>query len=167
MLYRMFIPPIVAGANKVHWDLFNGPASPCIEVVSILPVVSSAVAVTGAVAIDLYLTRTKDVGTGGTAATFEGTSLTAINISVVNTGRPISGKAISARAAPSGGATAGPVICLRSIFSEETNAGTYIPAADMAAPSIHVQPRSGLRVVQGSVASVGLVGFDVTFRLCA
>lgn len=167
MLYRMFVPPQAVGANKVYWDLFNATTSPgCLEVVSLVPVVSGAVAVTGALAVDLYLTRTTSVGTGGTAATLEGSALDALTITAAGTGRPLTGRAITARRAPGGGAAAGAVIAFRSLFPEETNAGTYMAQLmNFAEPSIHVPRGTGLRVVQGSVASVGNVGFDVAFRV--
>ena len=83
---------------------------------------------------------------------------------------------ITARLTPSGGATAGAVISFRSLFTEETGGGTYTPALDMVLaspmltlaglqPAIIVPQGTGVRVVQGSVASVGNIGFDVVFRM--
>jgi len=166
MRYRLFLPAQASGANAVHFDLFNASGSAQImEVESVLPVVSGAAIVTGTLAVDVYLTRTSTVGTGGTAATTDGTSLTAATITAQDNSQPLHGS-VTARLTPSGGATAGAVLCSRSIFTEETNAGTYTPAVDMVkSGAVTVQEGSGIRVVQGSVASVGNIGYDVTFSL--
>jgi hypothetical protein len=167
MLYKLFVPKQAVGANLVYWDLFNAAGSPYrIEVMSVLPVVSGADAVTGVVALDLFLTRTSAVGTGGTAATAQGTSLTAATFVHLDGTQALDLTYLTARLTPTGGATAGAVIATRSVFSEETNAGTYTPAIDLAQPvGFFINPGTGMRVVQGSVASVGNVGFDVTLRL--
>lgn len=167
MKYRLFVPSQAVGASLVYFDLFNASGSACeLRLHSVLPVVSGAVAVTGAVAVDLFLTRTSAVGTGGTAATKEGTALDAATFSAQDHSQPIH-SSITARLTPSGGATAGAVLANRSVFTEETNAGTYTPAADLAQQCgegpILVREGAGIRVVQGSVASVGNIGFNVVF----
>lgn len=171
MTHRLFVPQQAVGANLVYFDLFNALGSACrLQVLSVAPIVSGSTAVAGLVAVDLFLTRTTAVGTGGTAATAEGTSLTAATISAVDNSQLLNSN-ISARLTPAGGATAGAVLSWRSVFTEETGGGTYTPALDMvtafnaAAPGIIVQQGSGIRVVQGSVASVGNIGFDVIFNV--
>lgn len=168
--YRLLVPFQAVGANLIYWDLFNTTASEVdLYVYSVLPIVSGANAVTGVLSVDLNLNRTTAVGTGGTAATFNGTSFTAATISAVNGDQnAISG--ISARTTPSGGATAGAWLSFASVFSEETNAGTYVSMLnDMArrnmpdSPAIIVKRGTGLSVVQGSVASVGNVAFEIAF----
>ncbi len=166
--YKLTVPLQAVGANLVYFDFFvPSTAQNPVRVVSVLPVVSGAVAVSGLVAVDIFLTRTTTVGTGGTAATVEGTSLTAATFSALDSTAPISLLQMSARLTPSGGAAAGALIAQRSVFSEETNAGTYTPTDFMRpyGPSLYVPPGSGVRVVQGSVASVGNIGFDVFFTL--
>jgi len=174
MLYKLFVPSQAVGASLVYFDLFNpGSVGMDMDVLSVIPIVSGAVAVTGVVAVDLFLTRTTDVGTGGTAATAEGTSLTAMTISRFDNSQPVALTMVSARLTPTGGATAGAVLAQRSVFTEETNAGTYIQVADMVRgqdpnlPGLLVPSGTGIRVVQGSVASVGNIGFDVLFNLKA
>lgn len=171
MLYRLFVPKQAVGANLVYFDLFNSSASPCdIEVISVVPVVSGAVAVTGTLGVDLFLTRTSAVGTGGTAATAEGTSLTACTISAHESIENLP-PGITARLTPTGGATAGAVISQREVFTEETNSAAYNMVADFVRvfypdlPALIVPKNTGIRVVQGAVASVGNIGFDVIFRL--
>lgn len=171
MFYRLFVPKQAVGASLVYFDLFNAAGS-CAEVrlVSILPVVSGAVAVTGVVGVDLFLTRTTAVGTGGTAATSNGTDTTACTLTGHNNSQALS-PSITARLTPSGGATAGAVISWRCVFTEETNSATYAPAVDLVRnlypdlPAINIPQGSGIRVVQGAVASVGNIGFDVMFMV--
>lgn len=169
MLYKLIVPLQAVGASLVYFDLFNVAASGWLmDILSVRPIVSGATAVTGVVSADLFLTRTTAVGTGGTAATAEGTSLTAATFSAFDHEQPLDLTRISARLTPSGGATAGAVLAARSVFTEETNAGTYTQvdlAASINGSSIPVKYGSGIRVVQGAVASVGNIGFDVLFDL--
>lgn len=172
-LYKLFVPAQAVGASLVYFDLFNAGASKRLfQVLSVIPVVSGAVAVVGTVAVDLFLTRTTAVGTGGTVNTFSGTSLTACTISAYDNSQPLFGTSeVSARLTPTGGATAGAVLSWRSVFTEETNAGAYTQVGDMvrywgsADPPLLVPAGTGIRVVQGAVASVGNIGFDVLFQI--
>ena len=164
MLYRLFVPKQAVGANLVYFDLFNAVATgESLFLKSVRPVVSGAVAVTGVVGVDLLLTRTTAVGTGGTAATAEGTDTTACTVSANATGAPLHAS-ITARLTPSGGGTAGAVLSWDTVFTEETT-GTYASSLDLVhdAPVI-VHPGSGIRVVQGAVASVGNIGFNIVFE---
>jgi hypothetical protein len=170
MFYRLFVPKQAVGANLVYFDLFNAAGSAhCLEIVSVFPVVSGAVAVTGVVGVDLFLTRTTAVGTGGTAATANGTDLTAATITGQNNSQALS-PSITARLTPTGGATAGAVVSWRSVFTEETNSASYSMLLDMVrglyadTPGLFVPQGTGIRVVQGAVASVGNIGFDVQFK---
>lgn len=168
--YRLFVPKQAVGASLVYFDLFNASGSAAtLEVISCLPVVSGAVAVTGTLSVDLHLTRTTAVGTGGTANTREGTDTTACTISAIDSQTPVN-SLITARLTPTGGATAGAIVGgWRSVFTEETNSAAYALPWDMArthypdTPGITVPQGQGIRVVQGSVASVGNIGFDVVF----
>lgn len=174
MYYKLFVPKQAVGASLVYFDLFNVSGSGFqLDLVSVLPIVSGAVAVTGVVGIDLHLTRTTAVGTGGTAATAEGTDTTAATFTCMSGQQPLDLLKVSARLAPSGGATAGAVLGWRCVFGEETSSAPYTitTANDLVrggytdVPFLPVQPGSGIRVVQGSVAATGNVGFDVTFKL--
>lgn len=171
--WKLFVPAQAAGANLVYFDLFNASGSALdVELGAIVPIVSGANAVVGAVSVDLFLTRTSAVGTGGTAATNEGTSLTACTFSAQNS--PLQGaisSSITARLTPTGGATAGAVLNWCSLFTEETSAAPYYAHTNelvrrglLDAPWVKVPEGTGIRVVQGSVASVGNIGFDVLFR---
>lgn len=171
MLSRLIIPKQAAGASLVYFDLFNAAGSCCrLEVLSVLPIVSGAVAVVGTLAVDLFLTRTTSVGTGGTAATQGGTSLTAAMFSP-HDWEGAHDPNITARLTPTGGAAAGDVLAFRSVFTEETSQAAYVPQWDMvrgndpSLPGILVKEGTGIRVVQGAVASVGNIGFDVLFKV--
>ena len=166
--YRLFVPKQAVGANLVYFDLFNNSTDKKLLIEYIHPVVSGAVAVVGVVGVDLFLTFTSAVGTGGTAATRDGTDLTAATFSRNN---PISSPlddGITARLTPTGGATAAGVIAWASVFTEETNAATYMGQMYQMFLNGHgvIVPKSrGIRVVQGAVASVGNIGFNVGFHL--
>ena len=169
-LYSLFMPVQAVGANLVYFDLFNASgSSKDLEIITLQPVVSGSVAVTGTLGIDLFLTRTTAVGTGGTAATAEGTSLTAPEIVCIDGSQPIH-SSITARLTPTGGATAGAVITWSSVFAEETSPAAYIPNPNMARlmpdmPGVLVKQGTGIRVVQGAVASAGNVGFNIAFKV--
>lgn len=169
--FSLFMPKQAVGANLVYFDLFNASGSAQnIRLHSVVPVVSGAVAVTGVVGIDLFLTRTTAVGTGGTGATVEGTDPTAATLAALDSLEILNTK-ISARLTPSGGATAGAVIEWASAFGEETTSAPYQVQPNLArlsglpdTPPMLIPEGTGFRIVQGSVASVGNVGFNVVFE---
>lgn len=171
--YRAFVPKQAAGASKVYFDVFNASGSnKKLRVISVIPIVSGAVAVTGTVAVDLFLTKTTSVGTGGTASVAEGTSLTAMSFTAQDVNNPALPSQITGRFAPGGGAAAGAVYSWCSVFPEETNAATYLGHTNdlarrnqMDFQPIVLAEGEGFRVVQGGVASVGTIGFDVIFEL--
>lgn len=171
MLTRLIVPKQAVGASLVYFDLFVAASAQWrLELLSVVPIVSGAVAVTGTLAVDLFLTRTTAVGTGGTAATSGGTSLTAAMFSPHDWEGQMPGE-ITARLTPSGGATAGNVLAFRSVFTEETADAAYTQPIEMVRqfapdlPGIQIAPGTGVRVVQGGVASVGNIGFDVLFKM--
>lgn len=168
--YRLFVPKQAVGANLVYFDLFNAADSGTVlTVVSVQPVVSGAVAVTGILGVDLFLTHTTAVGTGGTAATRNGTDPTAATFSKLNQTQSELNGLVTARLTPSGGATAGAVVSFGSVFTEETGfsytgtatelLSTYSDFAGLIIPAGY-----GIRVVQGAVASVGNIGFNIAFE---
>ncbi|CAB4187405.1 hypothetical protein UFOVP1155_23 [uncultured Caudovirales phage] len=164
--YRLFVPKQAVGANLVYFDLFNAASSGyTVEVSSVKPVVSGAVAVTGTLGLDLFLTGTTAIGTGGTAATFNGTDPTACTISGINPKNVLPTSAVTARLTPSGGATAGRVLSFDSVFTEETSAATYTAKDLVSSGNVFVPSGSGIRVVQGADASVGNIGFVVSFGM--
>jgi hypothetical protein len=171
-VYTLSIPPQAVGANKVMFDLFNATGSTkTLRIKSILAFPLLDTAVTGTLGVRLHLTRTSAVGTTGTAAGNEDATLTNPTFTKSDPALATLPTQVTARAAPGGGATAGAQICLRHMFTEETNAGTAIAAAlgvefiRVSGHDVYVPENTGLRVVQGAVASVGSISFEVNFEL--
>lgn len=170
--YRLVIPSQAVGANKVLCDLFNATGSGKImKVLSVFVYPDIDTAVTGVVGVEVALTRTTAVGTGGTAATNDSASLTAPTISRFDTDDAVVPTQVTARLAPTGGATAGAYLGSRWVFTEETNAASALAAAQGAdiirneGAKLIVRENSGIRVVQGAVASVGTVAVEINFAL--
>lgn len=167
--YFLYIPPVAAGADKVYFDLWNGLADGRLEISSLKAVKDGSAAVTGTLAVNLFATRTTAKGTGGTAATENGTSLTAATFCKLDPALPDifddgTGAYVSARLTPSGGATAGALLGFASIFTEETAAVNYEGVELLPGPVL-VDESSGIRVVQGSVASVGNIALIARFSV--
>lgn len=167
--YRAYVPSQAAGANKVYFDVFNAAGSgKVLRVRSVRAIKNGSVAVTGTLSVQLFLTRTTAVGTGGTAATLDGSSLTAMTISEMDTNSAALPAGITGRLGPTAGATAGAVISERHVWTEETgNAGyehpEFLNLPNVGTEGLVLREGQGLRVVQGTVASVGNIGFEVLF----
>jgi hypothetical protein len=160
----------VAGANTVHWDLFNADAALLVRVVSILQIPNITTAVTGVV-FDWLLERTTAVGTGGSALTawLPDLSQTALDAD------------ITARSKPTGGATASTDLRNYSISSEETNAATIQIAAqgglELIPPvlgwagashgvrGILLRQNQGIRCVQVNSSNAGNTGWLISFTV--
>lgn len=171
-MWRLILPPQAVGAGKVFFDLFNATGSGVtLRIVSAFAFVNLDTAVTGTLGVRLHLTRTTAVGTGGTAMSADDTSLTNGTLARMDPSLSSLPAQVTARTAPAGGATAGALLALRQVFTEETNAGTALAAAmgaefvQIMGSDVLVPANSGIRVVQGSVASVGSVGFEVNFSV--
>jgi len=170
--YRLICPSQAVGANKVFLDLFNATGSGVsLRVLSAFCYVDNDTAVTGTLGVEVSLTRTSAVGTGGTAATTNGTALNAITLSAMDTASAALSASVTARSAPTGGATAGAMVGQRWVFTEETSAPSGI-AGTLGAEFVRnegadliVRENSGLRFVQGTVASVGNLAFEITFEV--
>jgi hypothetical protein len=168
-VYKLMVTGSAVGANKVHLDLFNADPAILVKVVSVKVRPDIDTAVTGVVGVEIVLTRTTAVGTGGTAATADSTSLTAPTIATLDTNSAALDADITARAAPAGGATAGALLGIRHVFTEETNAGAALGAllgAEFVSQDYPVilRQNQGLRLVQGAVASVGTLNFEIIFE---
>jgi hypothetical protein len=170
-IYRLFFPSQAVGANLVFLDLWNGSTDLLVQVAQVVPIADGSVAVVGTLGVNLFLTRTTAIGTAGTAAVAESAALTATPaISKLDPRSPNLPATITARITPTGGATAGAVIGFNSQFSEETALPTYLRNDLLSltgSPSIPliVTPSTGIRVVQGAVASVGNIAFGVLFSV--
>lgn len=170
--YRFVSSSSAVGASKVHCDLFNAAGSgKVMKILSVFVYPDFDTAVTGTLAVECALTRTTAVGTGGTAAVFDNTTLTAPTISRFDLGDAQPPAQITARLAPAGGATAGAYLGSRWVFTEETNAGTAVGGAmgveliRNEGAELYVREGQGVRVVQGTVASVGNIAVEINFAL--
>lgn len=167
--YRLFIAKSPTGVSEVFWDFFNATGSGyTVYVISVQPIVSGAIAVSGVVGVDLFLTFTTAIGTSGTAATQLGTSFTASTFGSTNPGVGNFPVDITARRLPTGGATTGNLITMSEVFTEETNAATYLDKDMLTGnfPEELVIPEGrGIQVKQGTVASVGNIAFMIHFAL--
>lgn len=167
--YILFVPAGAVGANKVYFDLWNGLADGRLEISSLKAIKDGSVAVTGTLAVNLFATRTTAKGTGGTAATEDGTALTAATFCKLDPALPDifddgTGAYVSARLAPSGGAAGGAVLGFGGIFTEETSPVNYEGGLELLPAPVMVDESTGIRVVQDAVASVGNIAFLVLFR---
>ena len=130
-------------------------------------VVAGDVAITGVVAANLHLHKTTAVGTTGTAATLQGTGNTAATFSSVTPAPGGLPAGLTARLKPGGGATIGAWLAQTSVFTEETNAGTYVEKwlHQNDQEPIVIGVGEGIKVIQGTVASAGSIGFMVEFGI--
>jgi len=170
--YRLSLPSQAVGASKLYLDFFNATGSgKIIKVLSIYAYVDNDTAVTGTLGVQLSLFRTTAVGTGGTAATSDGVVDTAATISKFDTANAALPAQITARLNPTGGATQGAWLGSRWVFTEETNAASAIAGTAGAVfirnegADLIIRENEGLRINQGTVASVGQVSFEITFEL--
>lgn len=170
--YRLLTPSVAVGASKLYVDLFNATGSgKVIRVLSAFAYVDSDTAVTGVVGVQLSLFKTTAVGTGGTTATANGTVDTASTISSLDSTNPALPAQITARLAPTGGATSGAWIGTRWVFTEETNVGSALAGISGAEfirneeAELIVRENEGVKFVQGTVASVGNISFEITFEV--
>lgn len=171
-VYRWVVPPQAVGANKVMCDLFNATGSGVtLRILSAWAFVNLDTAVTGTLGIRLHLTRTSTVGTGGTATAADDATLTNSSLTKLDPALASLPAQVTARVAPTGGATAGAQVALRHLFTEETNAGAALggllgaefirsEGSDLLVPA-----NTGIRFVQGAVASVGSISFEVNFQV--
>jgi hypothetical protein len=156
---RLFVPKQAAGANLVYFDLFNASTSGHQVIVHRCePIVSGAVAVVGAVSVDLNLQFTSAIGTGGTAATVRGAAIDAATFTTNSSrGGAAIPTGISARLTPSGGATAAAMISWGTVFPEETNAGTYNRGNDL----VQEATDGPVLILPGAGIPVGNIGFNL------
>jgi hypothetical protein len=131
--------------NKIFFDLFNAAGSGKTVYVRQIFSQKNFAAVTG-VPFQMDIVRTSTVGTGGTAL-----SLVPVQIS-----SPSAPAEITARHAPSGGATQSAVI--RSLFfhSEETNqAAQSQEALPLLAQNLIIEPGEGIAFKQITATTAG------------
>lgn len=168
--YLLWVPVQAAAANKIFFDLFNASGSgKTLEINGIWAIPKSDAAVTGAVAIELSVSRTNAVGTGGATVTTS-TSAATGGIAKKDPNNASLPAQITARVVPTGGATVEALLFAAYIFPEETNAGTLLQQFQNLLPAVNEETQPillpegyGIRASQGTVASVNSYGFLIDF----
>lgn len=168
--WGLVVPPAAVGVSKIYFDLFNTSAS-TLKVRKLFAIVATDVAVTGVVGVRVDTMRTSAVGTGGTAATTTASaSKTAAAFWPFATTNTLTA-GITARAVPTAGATDEQWLFPGYLLTEETSPAAAVAQFYNLLPelgteqAIELPTNKGLKVVQGSVASVGTVGFLVVFTI--
>ena len=168
--YNWWVPSSTTAANKLFADIFNPSGSgKIIEIRGLWAIPKSDVAVTGVIAIEILLLRTSAAGTGGTAYTYNGGSASTAHVitpwDTANT-TTLTTSLVTARAAPTGGATISALYWSQYVFTEETNAATYVGAYTNLLPigtvnqRITLNQNEGLLIKEGATASpVGSFAF--------
>ena len=173
-IWRLLIPDGAVGASEDYFDLFNGTDSNAVIPHGIKLIVSSVkvivvgdVAIAAGVGVNLHLFKTTAVGTTGTAATVQGVVSTAATFSTVTPDPGALPSGITARLKPGGGTTNGAWLAQQGVVTADDNAGTYIEKwlHHPDSENIVLTAGEGLKVEQGTVASLGSIGFMVEFGI--
>lgn len=170
-----YAPPVSAvGANKVHFDFFIDAAAEVDAIIHHISFFTNLdVAQVGALSTKMLLFRSSDIGTGGSLFATEPTTETR-GITRLDSSGTVLPATVTMREAPGGGATAGAF--LGGVYTQPEESATSMSyntqALNMVPHSMGmghwvVRRGSGLRMVQGAVASVGLVGVKMLFSLKA
>lgn len=173
--YGLITPPIAVGADKLLLDIFNATGSgKVMDIRGAWLIPKLDVAVTGAVSVRVDMYRTSAVGTGGSAvpadnATRDNAGGSLWKFDESNAAVPAQ---ITARVAPTGGATISRWLFPSNVASEEapTSMG-YLSQWQNLIPmffygqKLAVREGTGILFKQGSVASVGSVSILVAFTL--
>ena len=168
-------PPIAVGANKLWLDIFNATGSgKVMDIRGVWLIPKLDAAVTGALAVRLDLYRTSAIGTGGTAASTDSATVAVgggnfTKFDENNTAIPAQ---ITARVAPTGGATISRWLFPSNYAPEETNTSMgYIAQWQNLIPTflfghkLVVRENTGILLKQGGIASVGSGSVLVAFTL--
>lgn len=167
--------PSAVGANKLHVDFFNAVGSgKVVDIQGVWLIPKTDVAVVGAVATRIDAYRTSAVGTGGTAASTGSASPDAAggNFTSFDESNAAIPAQITARMAPTGGATIQRWLFPNFVCMEESATSmAYITQFQNAVPVFPFGQRltcregQGLLFKQNAVASVGSITILIAFTL--
>lgn len=170
--YMLTLQDQNTNASQIDFDLWNGSASNVIKIQGLWAVSGGDVANNSALATRLDLFRTSAVGTGGTASSYNSTTIVNANITPCDSTNAALPSGVSARALPTGGATSSSWLFSFYAFTEELAAQSYdqqginiMPDSKRGAQDMTLNPSEGLKVVQGTVDSAGTLGFLVLFTV--
>ena len=170
--YGLWIPPAATAASKFWFDFHNNQASTIVRLRKLFPVVTGAV-VTGTFNIESWVSRTTAAGTGGTAAVSESsTPATVASFWRFNKSDAALPAGITARVAPTGGATQGNFLFTAFVATEETNAASGLAQYQNLFPEmpqeqpIKLGTGEGIRVNEAATASpIGTIGWLMIFTV--
>jgi len=168
-------PPVAVGANKLLVDLFNAVGSgKVMDIRGIWLIPKLDAAVTGALSIRVDLYRTSAIGTGGTAASVDSATMDVGggNFTRFDEDNAAIPAQVTARVAPSGGATISRWLFPTNAAPEESNTSMgYMTQWQNLIPQfpygqkLVVREGQGILLKQGPVASVGSVSALIAFTL--
>ena len=173
--YFYCTPPIAVWANKLLADLFNATGSgKVMDIRGVWLIPKLDAAVTGALAVRVDLYRTSAVGTGGTAASTDSATIDVAggNFTKFDESNTAIPAQITARVAPTGGATISRWLFPTNVAPEESNTSMgYLTQWQNLIPmfsfgqKLTVRENTGVLFKQGAVASVGSVSILIAFTL--
>jgi hypothetical protein len=167
--YKLMSGDIAVGSSKLYLDIFNANTSgQVIKVTGIYVRPQSDVVATGLVAIRHNVLLTTAIGTSGTTIGYASSSETAATIVPMDSDEIAIPTGITARVAPTGGATIAARLATNHTLPEETNAAQTIGQHFNVLKDgqiIIIRPNRGLLIKQGSVASVGVCEIDIYFTV--
>ena len=170
--YFYTYPPVAVGASKIYFDFFNADAALIVKVRGIWVIVAQDVANTAAVSLRLDWLKTSAVGTGGTAATYNGTSTTAATVTPKDSANAALDADITARTVPTGGATTSAFIFPTYHAPEELQVHGGLsqfmnvrPDPSRGEQELTFRQNQGFKCVQGTVAAAGNIGFLMEFTV--
>lgn len=177
--YSLLVPPTQVStlSTNGHFDLWNGSASNVIRITGIwiVPNTNVNAGLNKGLRFDFY--RTSAAGTGGTAFTYGGTSNTAATIVPKDTDNAALPSGVSARLAPSGGATTAHWLDFAYMAADDATASQVTAYMNSFAMSnlikqpmrgeqeITVRPSQGFKIVQDNDANSPQWGFFIDFTI--
>jgi len=167
--FGLYVPPAAVGASKIYFDLHTTTSR--LRIRGLYAIVATDVAVTGVVGVRLDAFRTSAIGTAGTAASTTASAVTTTPGFWALDGSTALPAGITARTVPTGGATNEQYYFPTYVFTEET----LSPSAESQSlnmipqlpggQALEIPAGKGLKVMQGTVAGVGTIGFLVVFTV--
>lgn len=165
--YTWFVPSSSSSASKLYADIFNPSGSgKIVEIRGIWCIPKNDTAVAPTVATEIMLLRTSAAGTGGTAYTYNGGTLSTshvINPWDTASTTTLTTSIVTARASPTAGATISAIYLSNYVYPEETQPAAYICSMINMLPvgtvnqRITLNQNEGLLIKNGTAAS-GTVG---------
>lgn len=156
-------------ASKLFADIFNPSGSGrIIEIRGLWAIPRGDVTNAAGVATEVSLFRTSTAGTGGTAYTYNGGTVSNAHVitpwDTANT-VALTTSIVTARSQPTAGATITALYWPQYVYMQEDNAATYVAAFTNLLPvgmmnqRITLNQNEGLLIKQGAVANAGNIGF--------